>query len=168
MQISSQADGILLLSLISGRNPDFLIGNHVVAAPFLKKSGLEIISTAYMLIESGQTTSVEYMSNTKPIPSNKPDIASSTALAGEMLGLSLVYLDAGSGAQQAVPSILIQEVKTTTSIPLIVGGGLHSLDNVRDACEAGADMLVVGTATEHNPNQIKQFADLVHGFPTNY
>ncbi len=151
LQISNLADGILLLSLISGRNPDFLIGNQVIAAPFLKKSGLEIIPTAYMLIESGNITSVEYISNTKPIPRNKTDIAVATALAGQMLGLKQVYLEAGSGATLPVPKGMIKEVKNNIDIPLIVGGGIKDANSIEIAFNAGADIVVIGTAIEQKP-----------------
>jgi phosphoglycerol geranylgeranyltransferase len=122
LQLNNKADGILLLSLISGRNPDMLIGRHVISAPYLKASNLEILSTGYMLIESGRTTAVTYMSNTTPIPSHKADIAACTAMAGEMLGMKLIYLDAGSGATNPVPPAMIARVKESVGIPLIVGG----------------------------------------------
>lgn len=155
IQISEQADAILFLSLISGRNPEFLIGNHVVAAPFLRKSSLEIIPTAYLLVQSDKTTSVEYMSNTKPIPADKPDIAVATAIAGEMLGLKLIYLEAGSGANQAIRYKIISDVKKATQAPLIVGGGIKTPDDVRAVAEAGADIVVVGTTIETKPELLK-------------
>jgi putative glycerol-1-phosphate prenyltransferase len=151
LQISSAADGILLLSLISGRNPELLIGNHVVAAPMLKNSGLEIVSTGYMLIESGRLTSVVYMSNTTPIPSDKVDIALCTAMAGEMLGMKLIYMDAGSGASKPVPARVISHVKDNIRIPLIVGGGIRCASSARNAWDAGADIIVVGNALEKSP-----------------
>jgi len=161
MQITENADAILLLSLISGRNPDFLIGNHVVAAQFLKKSKLEIIPTGYILIESGKTTSVEYMSNTKPIPADKTDIAISTAIAGEMLGLKTIYLEAGSGANNTVNKHLISKVKQNISIPLIVGGGINNCEILKSIIDAGADIVVVGTAFEKNPDLVTDFSKII-------
>jgi len=164
LQISNKADGILLLSLISGRNPDLLIGNHVIAAPILKKTSLEIISTGYMLIDGGNKTSVEYMSNTKPIPSNKADIAAATAIAGELIGNKLIYLEAGSGAKNHVNEKLISEVKKSINIPLIVGGGLSNVEDVEKVCKAGADIIVTGTAFEKNYDLIKLFSERVSSF----
>ncbi len=150
LQISPLADGMLLLSLISGRNPEFLIGNQVIAAPYLKRSGLEIISTGYILIESGVTTSVEYVSNTKPIPPAKTDLVVATAVAGEMLGHKLIYLEAGSGANSPLNTSLIEEVKKNIRVPLIVGGGIRKKEDVMDMYNAGADIVVVGNAVEEN------------------
>lgn len=163
-QVSDKADGILFLSLISGRNPELLIGQHVIAAPFIKNSGIEVIPTGYMLIESGKQTSVEYASNTKPIPRNKPDIASCTAIAGELLGLKMLYLEAGSGADFPVSKIMIEKVKQGVKIPLIVGGGLNTTEKVKTACEAGADVIVVGNAIEDNQSLIGEFSEIVNGF----
>ena len=160
LQLSDRADGILLLSLVSGRNPDYLIGNHIIAAPMLKKSNLEIISTAYVLIESGVSTSVEYMSFTKPIPSNKPEIAIATALASEMLGFKIIYLEAGSGAQSPVPESIIEGVKENVSIPVIVGGGIRSKDDAKKIFQAGADIIVVGNAIEKNPALLEEITAL--------
>ncbi len=160
LQISDKADGILLLSLISGRNPEYLIGNHVTAAPMLKKSKLEIISTGYILIENSKITSIEYMSNTKPIPANKPDIAVATAIAGEMLGNKAIYLEAGSGAEQAVNSTMIEQIKANINIPLIVGGGINSAHQATETINAGADIIVIGTAAEKNPNFIVEIGEL--------
>ena len=151
LQITNKADGIMLLSLISGRNPDLLIGNHVIAASSIKKSNLEVLPTGYMLVEGGKITSVEYMSNTKPIPSDKPDIAISTAMAGEMLGLKYIYLEAGSGATKKTTTQIIERVKNNISIPLIVGGGLRTTTDIKQAINSGADIIVVGTAVEENP-----------------
>ncbi|MBU0764417.1 MAG: geranylgeranylglyceryl/heptaprenylglyceryl phosphate synthase [Bacteroidetes bacterium] len=162
LQISEHADAILLLSLISGRNPDFLVGNQVVAAPLLKKSGLEIIPTGYMLIDSGKLTSVEYMSNTKPIPADKLDIAVATSIAGEMLGNKLIYLEAGSGAPAPVPAEIVRKVRENISIPLIVGGGLRTSVEIRAVCDAGADIIVVGTAIERDHSLIEEFAKIIH------
>ena len=147
-QISPDADALMLLSLISGRNADYLIGKHVEAAPVLYRSGLEIIPTGYMLIENGRTTSVEYISNTKPIPRKKTDIALATALAGEMLGLKMLYLEAGSGAKKPVPLKMISAIAQHSRLPLIVGGGIKSKEQMLRAWAAGADLVVVGTAFE--------------------
>ena len=162
LQLSSKADGILLLSLISGRNPDLLIGNHVAAASYLQKSNLEILPTGYMLIEGGKTTSVEYMSNTKPIPSDKPDIAVATALAGEMLGLKLIYLEAGSGAKTSLTTQMISRVKNNITIPLIVGGGIKSPGDIQRIVSAGADIIVSGTATEQDPEILSSLVRATH------
>ncbi len=151
-QISNQADGILLLSLLSGRNPDFLIGHHVQAANALKNSGLEIIPTAYLLIESGSQTAVSRVSKTNPMDCDKIDAIVSTAIAGEMLGNQLVYLEAGSGAQNAVASRIISQVSKNIQIPLIVGGGIRSRDQINAAFHAGANLVVIGTAFENDPH----------------
>lgn len=152
LHIYKQADGILLLSLISGRNPEFLIGQHVVAAPALKRSGLEILPTAYILVDGGKQTTVSYISNTTPVPNDKPDVAACTAMAGEMLGMQLTYLDAGSGAQQPVSPEIIREVRKNIAAPLIVGGGINSTQKASDALAAGADVIVIGNALEKDPS----------------
>lgn len=162
MQINFHADALLFLSLISGRNSDFLIGQHVIAAPVLKQSSLEIISCGYMLIESGKHTAVHYMSNTNPIPRDKTDIAVCTAMAGEMLGFKMLYLEAGSGAQQSVPVEMIKQVKQNTAIPIITGGGIRTPENAKEAAHAGADIIVVGTALEHNSGLTVEMAKAVH------
>lgn len=162
MQINPSADAILLLSLISGRNPELLIGNHVLSAPYIKASGLETISTGYMLVEGGILSSAAYISNTMPIPASKPEIAVCTAMAGEMLGLKTIYLDAGSGAVHPVPLDMIREVSTQISVPLMVGGGLRQPESVKNALEAGADLVVVGSALEANPSQLLEIATAVH------
>lgn len=156
IQVSSAADGIFLLSLISGRNPDFLIGQHVLSAPLLKKSNIEIIPTGYILIDGGKSTSVSYISNTTPIPNNKPEIAACTAMAGELLGLKQIYLEAGSGSLIPVNSEMIQKIKQNISTPLIVGGGLNSIDKINASFKAGADMVVVGSAIEDNLEFLKE------------
>ena len=161
LQISPRADGILLLSLISGRNPEFLIGNHVIAAPVLRKTKLEIVATGYILVENGRTSSVEYMSNTKPIPSDKIDLAVATAIAGEMLGHKLIYLEAGSGAVENVNAGMIREVKSQISIPLIVGGGIHTVEQIRETYRAGADIIVVGSAIEQGPLKLEKLLNSV-------
>ena len=154
-QISDQADAILFLSLISGRNPDFLIEHQVKAAPILKKTNLEIISTGYILIESGTETAVEKVSKTKPLDRNDPDLALATAQAGEMLGNKLIYLEAGSGAHQAVPLEMIQFLSQNIKIPLIVGGGIIDLQGIQKAYDSGADLVVIGTAFEKDVDFFK-------------
>ena len=161
-QISPDADAILFLSLISGRNADNLIGKHVLAAPILKKTALEIIPTGYMLIDGGKITAATYMSSTLPIPSDKYDIAMSTAIAGEMLGLKLIYMDAGSGALNPIPVAMIKEVKNNISIPLIVGGGIRNPETAYDLCVAGADVIVVGTVAEESPDILYEITKAVH------
>lgn len=165
-QINAKADGILLLSLISGRNPDLLIGQHVEAAPALKRSRLEILPTGYMLVESGSFTTAHYISNTLPIPSHKPEIAACTAMAGEMLGLKLIYLDGGSGAGHAVPAALINAVSRAVDIPVIVGGGIRSGEQLQASFEAGADIAVIGNAVEENPALISKFSLIARTFST--
>lgn len=163
-QVSAAADAILFLSMISGRNPELLIGQQVKAAPAIKAHGLEPIATGYMLVASGVQTTVEYVSHTKPIPRHKPEIAMAHALAAQYLGMSWAYLDAGSGADQMVPEEMVQAVKGYVSIPLIVGGGIRSPESARTRVEAGADFIVVGTAFEKSAerNQIRAFADAIH------
>lgn len=160
-QVSKQADAILFLSLISGRNAEFLIGNHVIAAPAIKQAGLEVIPTGYMLIECGKTTSVEYMSNTKPIPNTKPDIAVATAMAGEMLGLRALYIEGGSGADQTVDTTIIQKVTQACTVPIIVGGGIQTPEMLRTIFEAGANIAVIGTIIEQQPLLLKPMMQCV-------
>lgn len=167
LHINSLADGILLLSLISGRNPEFLIGQHVVSAPILKRSKLEKIPTGYMLIDGGMPTTVSYISNTFPIPNNKPDVAAATAMAGEMLGLKSIYLDAGSGAQNPVNEDVISAVKKNIDIPVIVGGGINTIAKASNALTAGADMIVIGNAIEQKPDFLVEISQLVESFNKN-
>jgi putative glycerol-1-phosphate prenyltransferase len=162
LQINSKADAILLLSLISGRNPELLIGRHVVAAPYIRASGLEVIPTGYILVDGGVHTAVSYMSSTTPIPADKPSIASCTAMAGEMLGLRVIYLDAGSGARNPVPADMIREVRKHTSIPIVVGGGITTPAKARKAAAAGADIVVVGNALEQDPSLVFKISKAVH------
>ena len=162
LQLSPRADAILLLSLISGRNPDLLIGQHVIAASYLKSSGLEVLSTGYMLIESGNHTTARYISNTQPIPSDKDDIATCTAMAGEMLGMKMIYMDAGSGAAQPIPVSMIRSVREKISIPLIIGGGIRSADAAIERCRAGADVIVVGNAIESDHQLIREISEGIH------
>jgi len=162
LQINKKADGIMLLSLISGRNPDLLIGNHVIASAHIKRSKLEVLPTGYILIDGGKTSSVEYMSNTKPIPSDKTDIVIATAMAGEMLGLKYIYLEAGSGAKSWVHTKMIHSVKENTNIPLMVGGGLKTEKDIQKATLAGADIIVVGTAIEEDPSKLPSLVNACH------
>ena len=162
MQINNKADGLLFLSLISGRNPELLIGKQVVSAPIIKKSSLEALSTGYMLIDGGTPTTVSYMSNTTPIPRGNNDIALCTAIAGEMLGLKLIYMDAGSGAEKPITEKMINIVRENIKIPLIIGGGINSVDKALASCKAGADIIVVGNAIEKNHLLITKLANAVH------
>lgn len=164
LQLSAKADAMLLLSLVSGRNAEYLIGNHVQAAPFIKKSAIEVIPTGYILIDGGKVSSVEYVSNTTPIPADKTDIAVATSLAAEMLGNKLLYLEAGSGAIHPVPVDMIKEVKRNTSIPLIVGGGINSPEKVQSAFDAGADVVVVGNAVEKNISNLQKLSSVLANF----
>lgn len=157
LQVSPKADGILLLSLISGRNPEFLIGHHVLAAPAIKRANIDVLPTGYLLLDGGNVTSVEYMSNTKPIPANKSDIVVATALAGQQLGMKAIYLEAGSGAKNKVRTEIIKNVKQNIDIPIIVGGGISSVYDVNQAFDAGANMVVIGTAIENDPNILENF-----------
>ena len=163
-QISPFADAILFLSVVSGRNPEHLIGKHVLAAPAIKKSGIEAISTAYILIESGSTTTAIYMSGSLPIPRNKPEIAAATALASEYLGMKLIYLEAGSGADNSVPNEMIKAVSDQCTIPVIVGGGIRTPQTAREKVINGASIIVTGNyfEDENNWDLIKDFASAVH------
>jgi len=162
LQLSYRADAILFLSLISGRNAELLIGRHVNTAPYIKLSPLEVMATGYMLIDGGITTTVAYISNTTPIPAAKDDIALCTAMAGEMLGLKLIYMDAGSGAKNPISASMINSVSGGIQIPLIVGGGIRSPEKAKENIEAGADVIVVGNAIEKDPSLIKEIADAIH------
>ena len=154
-QVSKYADALLYLSLISGRNPELLIGQHVVSAPFVKKSGLEIMSTGYMVIDGGAPTTVSYISNASPLPADKNEIAMCTAMAGEMLGMKLIYMDAGSGAKKAISETMIEKVAACIEVPLIVGGGITTAEKAYLNCKAGADVIVVGNAIEKDASLIK-------------
>lgn len=162
MQTHKEADAILFLSMISGRNPDLLIGKHVLAAPLLKKSGIEVIPTGYMIVDGGNITSVMYMSNTTPLPSDKNNIASCTALAGEMLGLKVIYMDAGSGAQNPISTSMIAEVKSQITGPLFIGGGIRTPEQAMATCKAGADIVVVGNAIEKDPLLVEKLTQAIH------
>lgn len=162
MQLNKFVDGVLLLSLISGRNPEYLIGQHVIAAPYIRKYGIETISTGYMLFDCGYINSVRYISGTLPLPNNKPDIAVATAIAGEMLGLQTLYLEAGSGAEQYVALPIIKAVKEAVKIPVIVGGGIKTVKDIDNVFNAGADLIVIGSAFERNTkiiNDLSYFSD---------
>ncbi len=161
-QISKHANALLYLSLISGRNPELLIGQHVISAPFVKKSGLEIISTGYMVVDGGAPTTVSYISNATPIPADKADIAFCTAMAGEMLGMKLIYMDSGSGAKKAISEQMIAAVAQNIQVPLIVGGGIRDAEKAYLNCKAGADVIVVGNAIEKQPSLIKEMATAIH------
>ena len=163
-QISSKADAILFISLISGRNAEHLIGTHVIAAPIVKRTGIEPISTGYMLIESGNKTTAEYMSGSSPIPRNKPEIATATALAAEYLGMKYVYLEGGSGAEKSVPNEMVKMVSSALTIPIIVGGGIRDSKTAREKVENGASIIITGNffEDENNWHLVKEFAQAVH------
>ncbi|MEI7503794.1 MAG: geranylgeranylglyceryl/heptaprenylglyceryl phosphate synthase [Paludibacter sp.] len=163
-QISNKANALLYLSLVSGRNAEFLIGQHVNSAIAIKKSGIEVIPTGYILIDGAKPSSVEYISNTRPIPADKNEIALSTSLAAELLGMKLVYLEAGSGANHPVSPQMIEFVKAGLSIPLIVGGGIKNSQQLKAAFEAGADLVVVGNIIESNPAIIAEFVECTREF----
>lgn len=162
LHIEPAADAILFLSLISGRNPEMLIGQHVVAAPVLKRSNLEVIPTGYILIDSGNPTTASYMSNTVPVPPDKPSVVACTAMAGEMLGLRMIYLEGGSGAGHPVDPKTIRLVRKSVDVPLIVGGGINDRYKAQRALEAGADLLVVGNGIEENPQLLTELGKLMH------
>jgi len=157
-QVTPYADALLYLSLISGRNADLLIGQHVVSAPMVKASNLEVISTGYMLIDGGVPTTVSYMSHAAPIPANKPDIALCTAWAGELQGKHIIYMDAGSGARIPVSKEMIQKVSSHIEIPLFIGGGIQTPEQVYADCKAGANIVVVGNAIEKDPFLIRDLS----------
>ncbi|MEN9299637.1 MAG: hypothetical protein RLZZ429_1950 [Bacteroidota bacterium] len=161
-QVSKYADALLYLSLISGRNPELLIGQHVISAPFVKKSGLEIMPTGYMVIDGGAPTTVSYISNATPIPADKSEIAMCTAMAGEMLGMKLIYMDAGSGAKKPIPEQMIEKVARHIEAPLIIGGGIIDPEKAYRNCKAGADVIVVGNAIEKDPSLIKEMSAAIH------
>jgi phosphoglycerol geranylgeranyltransferase len=162
MQIEPSADALLFLSLISGRNPELLIGQHVIAAPILRNTKLEVIPTGYILINSGKITSVAYISNTTPIPDDKYSLAACTAMAGEMLGLQTIYLDAGSGAEKEISPKMIASVRKAVNVPLIVGGGINTAQKAITALEAGADMIVIGNALEKDPDLLTEVSEKIY------
>lgn len=165
-QVSKYADALLYLSLISGRNPELLIGQHVISAPLVKKSGLEVMPTGYMVIDGGAPTTVSYISNATPIPSDKNDIALCTAMAGEMLGMRLIYMDAGSGAKRPISEAMIERVSSHIDCPLIIGGGIVTPEKAYLNCKAGADVIVVGNAIEKDASLIREISDAVHQLTT--
>lgn len=164
LHIDHQADGILLLSLISGRNPEFLIGQHVLAAPLLKESPLEVIPTGYMLVDTGRQTTASYMSGTTPLPYDKPAIAACTAMAGELLGMKFIYVDGGSGAQKPVSPEMIAAVRRSVEVPLIIGGGINTKEKAEAALKAGADVIVIGNQIEHDQAFLAEVAQVVSSF----
>ena len=164
-QVSKYADALLYLSLISGRNADLLIGQHVISASVVKQRGLEIMPTGYMVIDGGAPTTVSYISNATPLPADKNEIAICTAMAGEMLGMKLIYMDAGSGAKRPITESMIQKVSSCIDVPLIIGGGITHPEKAYLNCKAGADVIVVGNAIEKDANLIKEMAAAVHSVP---
>ena len=164
-QLNQYYDAILFMSLLSGRNPQYLIGEQVVAAPIINDLGIEVIPTGYLLFDGGANSTVEFMSDTKPLPMNRPDIAVAHALAAEYLGKKLIYLEAGSGATHAIPLEIIQQIAAETNVPLIVGGGIRTPEAARERVAAGASFIVTGTILEENGNNVlmKEFADAIHG-----
>jgi putative glycerol-1-phosphate prenyltransferase len=155
LQLTHKADIIMLLSLISGRNPELLIGNHIIAAPYLKGVREKLVSVGYILINCGIRTSVEYISQTEAIPSGKPEIAVATALAGEMLGLRIIYLEAGSGAANPVPVSIVKAVRENVLIPIVVGGGIKHKKEIEEIFNAGADTIILGNGCEKNPELLR-------------
>jgi len=166
-QVSKYADALLYLSVISGRNPELLIGQHVISAPFVKQSGLEIMPTGYIIVDGGAPTTVSYISNTAPIPADKNEIAMCTAMAGEMLGMKVIYMDAGSGAKRPITETMIEKVSSHIEVPLIVGGGITEPEKAYRNCRAGADVIVVGNAIEKDASLIMEMSDAVHSVPVN-
>ncbi len=166
MQISGKADAMLFISLISGRNPELLIGSHVIAAPYIKQAKLETLPTGYILVDSGRQTTASYMSGSAPVPHNKPEIAACTAMAGEMLGQKLIYMDGGSGADNPISAKMIGAVRKSVDLPIIIGGGIRDAETAVKICQAGADIVVVGNASEENPDLIKTIAEAVHNVST--
>ncbi|MBI2503358.1 MAG: geranylgeranylglyceryl/heptaprenylglyceryl phosphate synthase [Candidatus Latescibacteria bacterium] len=161
-QVVPSADALLFLSLISGRNPELLIGQQVRAAPLLKEAGIEVISTGYMLVESGSLTSVEFMSGTRPIPRHKCDIAMAHALAARYLGMKLLYLETGSGAGAPVPDEMVRAVAEYAQLPVVVGGGIRDGQTARAKVEAGAGFVVTGTVVEEDQGRLRELSAAVH------
>jgi putative glycerol-1-phosphate prenyltransferase len=164
-QVSKYADALLYLSLISGRNPELLIGQHVVSAPFVRSSGLEIMPTGYIVVDGGAPTTVSYISNASPVPADKNEIAMCTAMAGEMLGMKLIFMDAGSGAKRPITEGMIKLVADHIEAPLIIGGGILQPEKAYLNCKAGADVIVVGNAIEKDASLIKEMSDAIHSVP---
>jgi phosphoglycerol geranylgeranyltransferase len=164
MQFTAKANALLYLSLLSGRNPEYLIGQHIGSSLAIKKSGMEVIPTGYILVDGGKTSATEYISNTRPIPAHKKEIVLSTAVAGELLGMKMIYLEAGSGATEPVEPSLIQYVKESLAIPIIVGGGITSTEKMKLAFVAGADIVVVGNIFETHPERIESFVQFTREY----
>ncbi len=164
-QVSEKADALLYLSLISGRNAELLIGQHVISAPSIRQTGIEVIPTGYMVIDGGSPTSVSYISNASPIPSDKDDIAYCTAMAGEMLGKKLIFMDAGSGAKNPISENMIARVRENITVPLVIGGGIREPERAYRNCKAGADIIVVGNAIENDPSLMEEMAAAIHSAP---
>lgn len=164
LQVSDKVDAMLMLSLISGRNSEYLIGNHVIAAPYIKKAGVKVIPTGYMLIDGGVETTASYISGSKPIPNHKPQIAAATALAGTYLGFKVLYMDCGSGAAEPVSVQMVKAVKSVIDIPLIIGGGVKTPEQLDELYQAGADLVIVGTAIEANASLLGEFAEVKKKF----
>jgi len=162
LQIDEAADAIFYLSLISGRNADLLIGRHVETAPLLSKMDIEVLPTGYILVDGGQATTVSYISNSLPIPADKPGIAVATSLAGQLLGLQIIYLDAGSGAKQKISEAMIRQVTKSVQLPVIVGGGIRTPQQAVESCRAGADIIVAGNAFEQNADLIIDMSQAIH------
>ena len=165
-QLNDKADGLLYLSLISGRNPDLLIGKHVESVPFIRKSNIEVIPTGYLLVDGGTDSTVAYISNTTPIPADKPDITLATALAGQYLGLQLIYLEAGSGAEHPVSEATISAVQAALTVPLIVGGGIRTAERASLSAKAGADVIVIGNTLEKDPDLVMDMSIAIHSAHT--
>lgn len=164
-QVTPYADALLYLSLISGRNPELLIGQHVISAPNVKQSGIEVMPTGYMVIDGGAPTTVSYISNATPIPADKNEIAVCTAMAGEMLGMKLIFMDAGSGARRPISEGMIEKVARAIEAPLIIGGGITNPEKAYLNCKAGADVIVVGNAIEKDKSLIKEIVAAIHSVP---
>lgn len=165
-QITPYADALLYLSLISGRNAELLIGQHVISAPFVKQSGLEIMSTGYMVIDGGAPTTVSYISNAAPVPADKNEIAMCTAMAGEMLGMKLIFMDAGSGAKRPITEAMIEKVAQIIEVPLVIGGGITDPEKAYRNCKAGADVIVIGNAIEKDASLIREMSAAIHSVPS--
>ena len=161
-QLNSHYDAMLFMSVISGRNPHYLIGEQAIAAPMVKDIGIETIPTGYMLMDGGAGSTVEFMSGTRPIPMNRPDVAVAHALAGQYLGMKLIYLEAGSGAKEPVANEVVKAVTDALDIPAIVGGGIRSVETAAEKVNAGASIIVTGTVIEENSSIMKDIADAVH------
>ena len=164
LQLSYKADAVFLLSLISGRNPELLIGNHVIAAPFLKNIKSKLISVGYILVGCGSKTSVEYISQTEAIPADKPEIVVATAMAGEMIGMKMIYLEAGSGAKSHVPTAVVNSVRYNVAVPIAVGGGITDKEDVKNIFSAGADIIILGNGCEKRPELLSEACEIRDGF----